>query len=124
MGKLIYGIAPAIEIEDRGLRHLQVAIMTKLRRDENSLSAGATSRSLEKTWHSKREKGNTALCGSPAPRLSTSATTHTLPGPSTRRGSRPYSKLRTARAGCDSFPNPPHSKSSAAIAVFSLACRH
>jgi hypothetical protein len=34
MGKLIYGIAPAIEIDDRGLRHLQVAIMTKLRRDE------------------------------------------------------------------------------------------
>jgi hypothetical protein len=34
MGKLIYGIAPAIEIEDRGLRHLQLAIMTKLRRDE------------------------------------------------------------------------------------------
>jgi hypothetical protein len=34
MGKLIYGIAPAIEIEDRALRHLQVAIMTKLRRDE------------------------------------------------------------------------------------------
>jgi hypothetical protein len=34
MGKLIYGIAPAIEIDDRGLRHLQVAIFTKLRRDE------------------------------------------------------------------------------------------
>lgn len=34
MGKLIYGIAPAIEIDDRALRHLQVAILSKLRRDE------------------------------------------------------------------------------------------
>lgn len=35
MGHLIYGIAPAIEIEDWALRHLQAVMMTKLRRDES-----------------------------------------------------------------------------------------
>ncbi len=34
MGTLIYGFAPAIEIEDRLLRHLQAVIINKLRRDE------------------------------------------------------------------------------------------
>ncbi len=34
MGRLTYGSAPAIEIEDRLLRHLQVVIISKLRRDE------------------------------------------------------------------------------------------
>ncbi len=34
MGWLTYGSAPAIEIEDSLLRHLQVVIINKLRRDE------------------------------------------------------------------------------------------
>ncbi|WP_210509143.1 hypothetical protein [Naasia sp. SYSU D00057] len=34
MGSLIYGVAPAVAIEDRVLRHLQVVIMQKLRRAE------------------------------------------------------------------------------------------
>jgi hypothetical protein len=54
MRKLIYGIAPAIEIEDRGLRHLQVAIMTKLRRDERFTFSWATKHSSERAWHSRR----------------------------------------------------------------------
>ena len=35
MGALIYGVAPAIEISDRALRHLQVVIVAKLRRQES-----------------------------------------------------------------------------------------
>lgn len=35
MGSLIYGVAPAIEISDRALRHLQVVIVSKLRRQES-----------------------------------------------------------------------------------------
>jgi hypothetical protein len=35
MGALIYGVAPAIEISDRALRHLQVVITAKLRRQES-----------------------------------------------------------------------------------------
>ncbi|GAA5207538.1 hypothetical protein GCM10025774_13050 [Microbacterium kyungheense] len=35
MGHLIYGVAPAIDIEDRALEHLRVVIVTKLRRDES-----------------------------------------------------------------------------------------
>jgi hypothetical protein len=35
MGYLIYGAAPAIEIEDRLLRHLQLVIIQKLRRNES-----------------------------------------------------------------------------------------
>jgi len=35
MGSLIYGVAPAIEIEDRALRHVQAVIISKLRRDES-----------------------------------------------------------------------------------------
>jgi hypothetical protein len=35
MGHLIYGVAPAIKIEDRALEHLRVVIVTKLRRDES-----------------------------------------------------------------------------------------
>ncbi len=35
MGALIYGVAPAIEITDRALRHLQVVIVAKLRRQES-----------------------------------------------------------------------------------------
>ncbi|MFG6504370.1 hypothetical protein [Microbacterium sp. P05] len=35
MGHLIYGTAPAINIDDRGLEHLRVVIITKLRRDES-----------------------------------------------------------------------------------------
>lgn len=35
MGHLIYGIAPAIDIDDRTLRHLHAVIVTKLRRDES-----------------------------------------------------------------------------------------
>jgi hypothetical protein len=35
MGQLIYGVAPAIEIEDWGLHHLQAVMLTKLRRDES-----------------------------------------------------------------------------------------
>jgi hypothetical protein len=35
MGHLIYGVAPAIRIEDRDLRHLQAVIVTKLRRNES-----------------------------------------------------------------------------------------
>ena len=34
MGTLTYGSAPAIEVEDRLLRHLQAVIISKLRRDE------------------------------------------------------------------------------------------
>ncbi len=34
MGTLTYGSAPAIDIEDRMLRHLQAVIINKLRRDE------------------------------------------------------------------------------------------
>jgi hypothetical protein len=34
MGFLIYGVAPAIRIEDRVLRHLQAVIIAKLRRGE------------------------------------------------------------------------------------------
>jgi len=35
MGSLIYGVAPAITIEDRVLRHLQAVIVQKLRRGES-----------------------------------------------------------------------------------------
>jgi|tagenome__1003787_1003787.scaffolds.fasta_scaffold20004617_1 hypothetical protein len=35
MGALIYGIAPAIEMEDRVLRHIQVVMIQKLRRNES-----------------------------------------------------------------------------------------
>jgi hypothetical protein len=35
MGSLIYGVAPAIAISDRALRHLQVVIVAKLRRQES-----------------------------------------------------------------------------------------
>ena len=34
MGSLIYGVAPAVAIEDRVLRHLQIVILQKLRRGE------------------------------------------------------------------------------------------
>lgn len=35
MGSLTYGIAPAIDISDWALRHLQVVIVAKLRRQES-----------------------------------------------------------------------------------------
>jgi hypothetical protein len=35
MGTLVYGSAPAIDIEDRTLRHLQAVMIAKLRRHEN-----------------------------------------------------------------------------------------
>jgi len=35
MGHLIYGVAPAIRIEDRALAHLRTVIVTKLRRNES-----------------------------------------------------------------------------------------
>lgn len=35
MGHLIYGVAPAIIIDDRTLQHLRSVIVTKLRRDES-----------------------------------------------------------------------------------------
>lgn len=35
MGQLLYGVAPAIEIDDWGLQHLQSVMLTKLRRDES-----------------------------------------------------------------------------------------
>lgn len=35
MGQLIYGVAPAIAIDDWGLYHLQAVMNTKLRRDES-----------------------------------------------------------------------------------------
>ena len=34
MGHLIYGVAPAIEIDDWGLRHLQAVMIARLRRNE------------------------------------------------------------------------------------------
>lgn len=35
MGFLIYGVAPAVEIQDRLLRHLEMVITAKLRRGES-----------------------------------------------------------------------------------------
>lgn len=35
MGHLIYGVAPAISIDDRTLQHLRSIIVTKLRRNES-----------------------------------------------------------------------------------------
>lgn len=35
MGHLIYGVAPAIEIDDWTLQHLRMVIVTKLRRNES-----------------------------------------------------------------------------------------
>lgn len=35
MGHMIYGVAPAIRIEDRALAHLRTVIVTKLRRNES-----------------------------------------------------------------------------------------
>jgi hypothetical protein len=35
VGHLIYGIAPAIEIDDWALQHLRAVMVTKLRRDES-----------------------------------------------------------------------------------------
>lgn len=35
MGHLIYGVAPAINIDDWALEHLRTVIVTKLRRDES-----------------------------------------------------------------------------------------
>lgn len=35
MGHLIYGVAPAINIDDWALQHLRMVIVTKLRRDES-----------------------------------------------------------------------------------------
>lgn len=43
MGHLIYGVAPAIRIDDRALRHLQAVVMSKLRRNE----------SFSYEWHSE-----------------------------------------------------------------------
>lgn len=43
MGHLIYGVAPAIRINDRALRHLQAVVMGKLRRNE----------SFSFEWHSE-----------------------------------------------------------------------
>ncbi|GAA1650154.1 hypothetical protein [Microbacterium flavum] len=35
MGHMIYGVAPAIRIDDWGLSHLQAVIITKIRRNES-----------------------------------------------------------------------------------------
>ncbi|WP_230672733.1 DUF7882 family protein [Rathayibacter sp. Leaf248] len=35
MGQLIYGVAPAVEIDDRALRHVEAVIISKLRRNES-----------------------------------------------------------------------------------------
>jgi hypothetical protein len=35
VGALIYGVAPAIEMNDRALRHIQVVMIQKLRRNES-----------------------------------------------------------------------------------------
>lgn len=35
MGHLIYGVAPAIQVDDWGLMHLQAVIITKIRRNES-----------------------------------------------------------------------------------------
>jgi hypothetical protein len=35
LGYLIYGVAPAIAIDDWGLSHLEAVVITKLRRDES-----------------------------------------------------------------------------------------
>jgi len=35
MGHLIYGVAPAIQIDDWGLMHLQAVVITKIRRNES-----------------------------------------------------------------------------------------
>jgi hypothetical protein len=35
VGHLIYGVAPAIRINDRALRHLQAVVIAKLRRNES-----------------------------------------------------------------------------------------
>ena len=35
MGHLIYGVAPAIQVDDWALYHLQQVMVTKLRRDES-----------------------------------------------------------------------------------------
>jgi hypothetical protein len=35
MGKLVYGVAPAVQIDDRALRHLEAVMFTKLRRSES-----------------------------------------------------------------------------------------
>ena len=35
MGQLIYGVAPAVEVEDRALRHVEAVIISKLRRNES-----------------------------------------------------------------------------------------
>ncbi|NYF16536.1 hypothetical protein HDC37_001361 [Microbacterium sp. AK009] len=35
MGHLIYGVAPAIRVNDRALRHLQAVVLAKLRRNES-----------------------------------------------------------------------------------------
>jgi hypothetical protein len=35
MGHLIYGVAPAIELDDWGLRHLQAVMIARLRRNES-----------------------------------------------------------------------------------------
>jgi hypothetical protein len=43
LGHLIYGVAPAIRINDRALRHLQAVVMSKLRRNE----------SFSFEWHSE-----------------------------------------------------------------------
>lgn len=35
MGHLIYGLAPAVAIDDRALQHLRAVMVTKMRRDES-----------------------------------------------------------------------------------------
>lgn len=35
MGYMIYGVAPAIQVDDWGLAHLQAVIITKIRRNES-----------------------------------------------------------------------------------------
>ncbi|MGZ0069952.1 DUF7882 family protein [Microbacterium arborescens] len=55
MGHLIYGVAPAINIDDRTLQHLRLVIVTKLRRDE----------SFSFTWDNEPAvRGDDALEGS------------------------------------------------------------
>ena len=52
MGHLIYGVAPAIEIDDWGLRHLQAVMIARLRRNETfsfSWEGAPTDGPLEET---------------------------------------------------------------------------
>ena len=57
MGQLIYGVAPAIQVDDWGLHHLEMVMLTRLRRGESfRFSWDDTSRIGTLIGHSRQDR--------------------------------------------------------------------